>query len=59
MYFNFTPEQEVFRKEVREFAQSALTPKVVDELQEQGEILNAHSPIIYKQLAKKGWLGLN
>ncbi len=58
MYFNFTPEQEVFRKEVREFAQSALTPKVVDELQEQGEILNAHSPAIYKQLAKKGWLGL-
>ncbi len=48
MYFNFTHEQETFRKEVREFAQSALTPKLVDELQEQGEILNAHSPTIWK-----------
>ena len=59
MHFNFTPEQEAFRDEVREFAQGALTPEVVEELQAQGEILNAHSPTIYRQLAEKGWLGLH
>lgn len=58
MYFDFTPEQNAFRQEMREFAQSAITPEVIEELQQQGEVLNAHSPTIYKQLAQRGWLGL-
>jgi alkylation response protein AidB-like acyl-CoA dehydrogenase len=58
MFFDFTPEQKAFQEEVREFALSALTPEVIEELRDQGEVLNAHSPTIYKQLAKRGWLGL-
>lgn len=58
MYFQFTPEQETFRREVREFTQSAMTPEVIEELRQQGEVLNAHSQTVYKRLAEKGWLGL-
>jgi hypothetical protein len=58
MYFSFTPEQEAFRREVREFTRAVLTPEVVEELKEQGETFNAHSATIYKKLAEKGWLGL-
>ncbi len=58
MYFDFTPEQKAFQQEMREFARSAITPEVLAELQQQGEVLNSHSPTIYKQLAQRGWLGL-
>lgn len=55
MDLRFTPEQEAFRREVREFAAKAVTPEM---LTETGGMTEAYVPSFHAELAARGWIGL-
>ncbi|MBI2871998.1 MAG: acyl-CoA dehydrogenase family protein [Chloroflexi bacterium] len=57
MDLRFTPEQERFRQEVREFIQSNMTPELQEEI-EHGEPLGPHGRQMYKKLCARGWVGM-
>lgn len=60
MDFSFTPEQEDFRKEVRDWLKENLTPEIVEGAQETGSIeMYGYVPEFSRRLAKKGWLGIH
>lgn len=57
MDFSFTPEQEAFRQEIRDFIKQELTPEM---LNEPGEVAGVkYSKAFSKKLGQKGWIGLN
>jgi len=59
MDFAFTPEQEAWRREVREFFERELPDDELERLfREQGST-NAHAAELYRKLGEKGWLGLS
>src|SRR5579884_1234437 len=55
MNFRFTPSQEAFRQELRDFLREEL-PKVKDT--PEGEMFGAFSQPFSKKLAERGWIGL-
>jgi len=57
MDFNFTPEQEEFRQEVREFLKKEATEDVIEEA-EKGTLIGMGPAIrgFYKKLGEKRWL---
>lgn len=57
MEFRLTPEQEVFRQEVRAFLQEVLTPEFRQQLKASGE--EDVSPQFSRALSERGWIGLN
>jgi len=61
MDFSFTPEQERFRQEIREFLRQEITPEFRRQLEEEaGEEwqLRGHSLEFSRKLGQKGWIGL-
>jgi alkylation response protein AidB-like acyl-CoA dehydrogenase len=56
MNFAFTPEQEQFRKEVRDFLEKELPPGT-DIIPEDGWV-NGFSPEFSRKVAQQGWIGL-
>lgn len=61
MDFRFTPEQEAWRQEVREFLREAVTPQLKADIQEMGppEVWGEESKKFIKKLGEKGWLAAN
>ena len=58
MNFQFTEEQEAFRREVREFIEKEIPEDLLSmQIKEQG-CSNPFSEEIYRKIAKRGWLGL-
>ena len=57
MEFRFTPEQEAFRLEIRDFLKRELPPEPED-LSGSGEVGGQVSREFSKKLAAKGWIGL-
>ena len=57
MEFRFTPEQEAFRREVRQFLSEVLTPDLRQKLRESGD--EGFSPEFSRKLSERGWIGLN
>ncbi len=58
MEFKFTEAQEKLRKELREFCEEPRTQEILKELEEKGDLYNAHSWELYKKMVEKGWLGM-
>ncbi|HLG71027.1 MAG TPA: acyl-CoA dehydrogenase family protein [Chloroflexota bacterium] len=54
MDFTFTPEQDAFRQEVREFVAREVTAKGRDKL----TTAEQHDEEFYKLLAERGWIGM-
>lgn len=57
MEFRFTPEQETFRQEVRDFLQETVTPEFRQRLRASGD--ETFSPQFSRRLSERGWMGLN
>ncbi|MFW5877366.1 MAG: acyl-CoA dehydrogenase family protein [Myxococcota bacterium] len=59
MDLSFTPEEQAFRKEVREWIQSAMPPHIREKADEGGHF--GHDEVMewHKILAKKGWVAPN
>ena len=56
MDFSFTPEQEAFRRDIRDFLERELTP---DMLEEAGEVAGVrYSRKFSRKLGERGWIGL-
>jgi len=53
MDFNFTPEQELFRQSVREFADRYVRPRI-DEMEEQGDVPQD----LMQRMAEQGFYGI-
>ncbi|MDY7018749.1 MAG: acyl-CoA dehydrogenase family protein [Chloroflexota bacterium] len=56
MDFRFNPQEEQWRKEVRDFFEREVTSELLEQLEAKGE---EHSPELYQKLTQKGWLGLS
>ena len=55
MEITFTPQEEAFRQEVREFAAREVTDEV---LHQTGGLTETHNETFYKRLAESGYIGL-
>lgn len=55
MDFSFTPEQMAFRAEIRAFCRQAVTPAI---LAQTGGVMDTHHDAFYRQLAERGWVGI-
>lgn len=55
MDFSFTPEQERFRQEVRQFCREHVDPDVRRRMEARHE---EHDPSVYKAIAQRGWIGM-
>ena len=55
MEFRFTPEQERFRQEVRQFCRENVDPDIRKRLESRHE---EHDPTLYKKIAERGWIGM-
>ncbi len=58
MDLNFTPKQEEFRQEIREFLKQELTPDFWARLSEESDDDSKVSLEFSKKLGEKGWIGL-
>jgi len=59
MDFGFTPEQERYRQEIRDFLLQELTPEFQRQLvEETGEEDSRYSSEFSRKLGQKGWIGL-
>ena len=58
MDFDFTTEQKKLRHEIRGFLRSDWVRKIINELEEGNEQYDAHSPELYKEMGRRGWLAL-
>ena len=58
MNFRFSPEEETWRQEVREFFAREVTDELLERLQREQGCTNTHSQELYLKMAQKGWLGL-
>jgi 3-oxocholest-4-en-26-oyl-CoA dehydrogenase alpha subunit len=56
MEFAFTDEQKQFRHDVRSFCREVVTPKLLDDVRRSGV---EHSADLHRQLAARGWLGVD
>lgn len=55
MDFSFSPEQQSFRREVREFFRTAVTGDLLDRLDRDAE---EHAAQFHKAIGARGWIGL-
>jgi alkylation response protein AidB-like acyl-CoA dehydrogenase len=53
MDFSFTPEQELFRQSVREFAERYVRPRI-NEMEEKGDV----PPDLMQRMAEQGFYGI-
>ena len=58
MRFNFTPEQDAFRQEVKDFLAKELTPEFREQALAEGEGEDVVARACSKKLGEKGWIGL-
>ena len=58
MDFTFPPEVEAFRKEVRDFMHTELTPEIRDEYEHCTDYPHGFNKAITKKLGQRGWLTL-
>jgi alkylation response protein AidB-like acyl-CoA dehydrogenase len=56
--FTFTPEEEKFREEIRDFCLKEQYGESADGLPESGKSLGSFSPGFYRKMIDKGWTGL-
>jgi alkylation response protein AidB-like acyl-CoA dehydrogenase len=61
MQFGFTPEQEAFKREVKQFIADHLTPQLEHEIEHghQGETRGPLVNAMYRKLGEKGWLAIS
>lgn len=56
MDMSFTPEQEAFRKEVREWIETAMPPEIKEKAGNDAAFSNDEVMVWHKVLAKQGWV---
>ena len=58
MEFHFTPEQEAFREEIRQFLREEITPELRRDMAENPEDGSVHKEFSRK-VGARGWIGLS
>lgn len=59
MDFQYTEKQLELRREIEEFCLDPDNQRLVREVEEEGDLYNAHSWELYAKMAEKGWISLN
>jgi 3-oxocholest-4-en-26-oyl-CoA dehydrogenase alpha subunit len=59
MDVRFTPEQEAWREEVRDFLHQEITPAFLEEVEAEDAAVHYGSPAFSRKLAARGWLTLH
>src|SRR3954469_23042298 len=59
MDVRFTPEQEAWREEVRDFLRQEITPEFLEEVEAEDAAVNYGSSDFSRKLAERGWLTLH